>query len=225
MKTFQFGEQVDGYDIPVLNEREVRAAAGLFFVLMLVAIQRVIYTWDFTLLKYASTLFFLDFVVRVLVNPRFAPSLVLGRLIVRNQRPEYVGATQKKFAWIIGLVLAATMMVMLNALNLHSPITGLICVVCQAFLFFESAFGICLGCKVYPLIYGKQARYCPGEVCSIEDRQPIQKTSAGQLVALGLLTALFVAAVLPLRAHYAAKPTLIMGAQQPPGAPGAPATP
>jgi hypothetical protein len=218
VKTFQFGEQVDGYDIPVLNEREVRAAAGLFFVLMLVAIQRVIYTWDFALLKVASTIFFADFVVRVLVSPRFAPSLVLGRLIVRNQRPEYVGAAQKKFAWIIGLTLATIMMVMLNALNLHSPITGIICLVCQVFLFFESAFGICLGCKVYPLIYGKQARYCPGEVCEIEDRQPIQETSRGQLVAVALWTILVVAAVLPLRGHYAAKPTLIMGMKQPPGA-------
>jgi hypothetical protein len=27
----QFGETVEGYNIPVLNEREIRAAAGILF--------------------------------------------------------------------------------------------------------------------------------------------------------------------------------------------------
>ena len=31
-KIIKFGEDVDGYNIPVLNEREVRAAAGLLFL-------------------------------------------------------------------------------------------------------------------------------------------------------------------------------------------------
>ena len=30
-KLFGFGETVAGYDVPVLNEREVRAAAGILF--------------------------------------------------------------------------------------------------------------------------------------------------------------------------------------------------
>ena len=33
-KIVKFGEDVDGYSIPVLNEREIRAAAGLLFLLM-----------------------------------------------------------------------------------------------------------------------------------------------------------------------------------------------
>lgn len=101
-RVFQFGERVEGYAIPVLNEREIRAGAGLLFLLMFIAILKVILTGDFVLLKYAATFFLADISVRVLVNPRFAPSLVLGRLIVRNQVPEYVGAPQKRFAWIIG---------------------------------------------------------------------------------------------------------------------------
>ncbi len=31
-KTIQFGEIVEGYNIPVLNEREVRASAGILFL-------------------------------------------------------------------------------------------------------------------------------------------------------------------------------------------------
>ena len=32
----EFGEHVDGYNITVLNEREIRAAAGILFVIMFV---------------------------------------------------------------------------------------------------------------------------------------------------------------------------------------------
>lgn len=109
-KMFQFGEDVDGYDIRVLNEREIRAAAGIFFLLMFSAISAV-GNGNWSLLRYAVVIFFADIVIRVFVSPRFAPSLILGRLVVRNQTPEYVGAEQKKFAWVIGLVLATTMMV------------------------------------------------------------------------------------------------------------------
>jgi hypothetical protein len=98
-KIIPFGEHVAGYDIPVLNEREIRTASGILFVLMFVAILTAILKSDFTLLKYAVTIFLTDILIRVLINPRYSPSLIIGRLIVRNQTPEYVGAQQKKFAW------------------------------------------------------------------------------------------------------------------------------
>ena len=40
-KIVNFGEDVDNYSIPVLNEREIRAAAGILFVLMLVSILKL----------------------------------------------------------------------------------------------------------------------------------------------------------------------------------------
>ncbi|PIQ30952.1 MAG: hypothetical protein COW63_08790 [Bacteroidetes bacterium CG18_big_fil_WC_8_21_14_2_50_41_14] len=181
-KIMQFGEQVEGYQIPVLNEREIRAAAGILFLMMFIAILNVIYTGNFLLLKYAVILFLTDILIRVFINPRFSPTLIIGRLIVRNQVPEYVGAQQKKFAWIIGVILALTMFVFLVVVNSQSPITGLICFICLIFLFFESAFGLCLGCKIYSLFYKEKAQYCPGEVCELKDRQDIQKTSWIQLL-------------------------------------------
>ncbi len=39
-KLIQFGETVEGYTISVLNEREIRAAAGMLFMLMFISIQR-----------------------------------------------------------------------------------------------------------------------------------------------------------------------------------------
>lgn len=176
----QFGEQVPGYDIPVLNEREIRAAAGILFLVIYTSLMLILFNGDFRLAKYAIAVFFVDFVIRVFINPKFSPSLIIGRLIVSNQVPEYVGAKQKKFAWIVGVLLSGSMFALLIVVNAYSPFTGIICLLCLIFLFFEAVFGICLACKVYRLIYGEKAQYCPGEVCDVKSRQPIQRTSAVQ---------------------------------------------
>jgi len=191
-KIIKFGETVEGYNIPVLNEREIRAAAGILFLLMFISILNVLMLGDFTLLKYASTIFLTDISIRVFINPKFSPSLIIGRLIVRNQVPEYVGAPQKKFAWIIGVILATTIFIHLVVVNAFSPITGLICFTCLIFLFFETAFGICLGCKFYPLFFKDKIQHCPGEACDIKSKQDIQKTSRVQLlVVLGFVAFIF----------------------------------
>lgn len=182
-KIINFGENVSGYNIPVLNEREIRAAAGILFLFAFIAITSAI-LGNFTLLKYFIVIFLFDFIIRVLVNPKYSPTLIIGRFIVRNQVPEYVGAPQKKFAWIIGLTLALIMLLLVVFVNSFSVITGLICLVCLVFLFFESAFGICLGCKMYALFYKDKVQYCPGEVCEIKDRQDIQKISKYQLLII-----------------------------------------
>jgi hypothetical protein len=183
-----FGEEVAGYQIRVLNEREIRAAAGILFAFMFTAILLAVVKGDFLLLKYAVTIFLAYISLRVFVSPRFSPALIVGRLIVRNQVPEYVGARQKKFAWIIGVALASLMFVLIVVLNTFSPISGLTCFVCLIFLFFETAFGICLGCRIYSLILREKAQHCPGETCEPSARQAIQKTSWAQLaVVLGFI--------------------------------------
>ncbi|HTF21893.1 MAG TPA: DUF4395 domain-containing protein [Chryseolinea sp.] len=182
MKTIiQFGENVPGYDIPVLNEREIRAAAGILFLVIYTSLMLILFNGDFRLAKYAIAVFLVDFIVRVFINPRFSPSLIVGRMIVSNQVPEYVGAKQKKFAWIIGVILSGSMFALLIVVNAYSLFTGIICLLCLIFLFFEAVFGICLACKVYRLAYGDKAQYCPGEVCNVKSRQPIQRTSPTQL--------------------------------------------
>ncbi|WP_163326280.1 DUF4395 domain-containing protein [Draconibacterium mangrovi] len=180
-KIVQFGENVQGYTIPVLNEREIRAAAGMLFMLMFISIQQAT-QGNFTPLKYAIVVFLTDMLIRVLINPKYSPTLILGRWIVRNQTPEYVGARQKKFAWKIGIALAFTMLVLAVIVNSYSPITGIICMICLVFLFFEAVFGICLGCKFYPLFFKDKVQYCPGEVCDIKSRHEIQKTNWSHLL-------------------------------------------
>lgn len=183
-KIIRFGEVVDGYEIPVLNEREIRASAGIFFLLIFLSLMLILFKGQFIMIKYVIIFFLTDFLIRVFINPKYSPSLIVGRLIVRNQVPEYVGAMQKKFAWIIGVFLAASMFILMVVVNSYSPITGIICLICLIFLFFESAFGICLGCKFYKWYYKENAQYCPGEVCDLKSKQEIQKTSWGQFLIL-----------------------------------------
>jgi len=178
----KFGEHVAGYSIPVLNEREIRASAGILFVFMLISFMIIIFTGDFLMIKYVIVFFLSDMIVRVFVNPKYSPALIIGRLIVSNQVPEYVGAAQKKFAWIIGVILSTMMFFLMVVFNSYSVISGLTCLVCMLFLFFESAFGICLGCVVYKWIYKEKAQYCPGEVCDVNAKQDIQKVTWKQVV-------------------------------------------
>ena len=73
-------------------------------------------------------------------------------------------------------------------MNTVSPISGIICFTCLIFLFFEAAFGICLGCLFYPIFFKDKVQYCPGEVCDVNDKQDIQKSSWPQiLIALGFI--------------------------------------
>ncbi len=194
-KIRQFGETVEGYDIPVLNEREIRATAGILFLFAFIAIMMAIFKGSFEMLKYFILGFLLDFIIRLFISPKFSPTLVIGRLIVSRQTPEYVGATQKKFAWVIGLALAIIMFVLIVLVNSYSVITGLICLICLIFLFFESAFGICLGCLTYGWFYGKKAKYCPGEICDLKNKDDIQKTSFVQIIIAILFIAFIVASV------------------------------
>ena len=41
----KFGEKVEGYDIPVLNEREIRAAAGILFLATFTSLMFILF-WN-----------------------------------------------------------------------------------------------------------------------------------------------------------------------------------
>ena len=84
----QFGEHHPDYPVRVINEREARAGAGILFFLALIAFMNAWLSGDFAPTKLVVVGFFADFFIRVLINPRYSPSLVLGRLAVRNQIPE-----------------------------------------------------------------------------------------------------------------------------------------
>lgn len=178
---FAYGEKVDGYDVRVVNEREARAGAGLLFAFGLIALFNSVTLGHLIFTQYFITFFTLDFLIRV-INPSYSPSLLIGRFFVRNQTPEYVGATQKRFAWGIGLLLALPMFYTLVIHYVPTPIKVFICILCLLLLIAESAFSICAGCKIYNLIYKEKATNCPGGACEIRRKDKIQTFNTAQKI-------------------------------------------
>jgi hypothetical protein len=194
-KLFQFGENHPDYPVRILNEREARGAAGIMFAFALVAFMNAWIKGDFATTKLTIVAFFIDFFIRVLVNPRYSPTLIMARWMVNNQAAEYVGVPQKRFAWGIGLGLATLMMYLVVLNEVRGPINMITCLICLMLLFFETAFGICIGCKLFNLFNKEKAQLCPGNVCEIKDREPIQIVELSQgVIAIAYLALLFVLA-------------------------------
>lgn len=178
---FAFGDKVEGYDVLVFNEREVRAAAGIVFLFAFMAFMNGFLTGNNEPTKWMVSVFLFDFFIRIFLNPKYAPSMVVGRWMVNNQTPEYVGAPQKRWAWALGFILAAIMFYLVVLNNVRGPVNILVCASCLGLLFFEAVFGICVGCKIYNLFHKREAQYCPGESCDLsKGRAPIQNLNLGQ---------------------------------------------
>lgn len=188
-KNIYFGEVVDGYSVRVLNEREARAGAGILFLFAFMAFMNSYISHNFIFTQIFVTVFMIDFIVRIFINPKFAPSLILGRIMVKNQTPEYVGATQKKWAWFIGLHLSVIMFLLIVVFNIMTPVKIIICLVCLTLLYSESVFGICLGCKIFNYIHDESPKHCPGGVCEIREKDEVQKVSLAQKMIISIFLA------------------------------------
>jgi hypothetical protein len=189
-KIFAFGEHVDGYAVPVLNERAVRAAAGIVFFFAIVSFMNAWLTGNFQPTRVFVVAFLIDFTLRIFVNPRYAPSLILGQWIVRKQQPEHTGAPQKRFAWAIGFALAVTMLYLVVIKHVVGPVNLIVCAACLVLLFFETAFGICIGCRIYNWFSKDQAQLCPGGTCEV-----VPAPGAGGNLAHGAVVLVFAVVV------------------------------
>ena len=190
---FTYGEKVEGYDVRVLNEREARAAAGILFAVGILSLLNAVMLNHGIVTRFFISFFTFDFLIRV-IQPRYAPSLLLGRVFVQNQTPEYVGAAQKRFAWGLGLLLALPMFYLLVIHWQPNPMKVFICIVCLVLLIMESAFSICLGCKIYNLVMRQSATHCPGGVCEIKKKERIQTFNKAQKVIVSLTVMVSLAA-------------------------------
>ena len=154
MSTISFGEYIEGTNFKVLDERRMRASAGIMLLLGLIAFINGFILRDFIIIPYIAGFLVLNFIIGIFINPKFSPTLFIGYLFVRKQSPLPIGAIQKKFAWSLGLVLSSVIFVLslflLNDVSYFDPVC-LLCLICLIILYFETAFGICLGCKFYYL--------------------------------------------------------------------------
>jgi hypothetical protein len=82
---FQFGQRLPEYSVPVLNERAVRASAGILFFFAIVTFMNAWLMGNFQPTRIFVVAFLVDFSVRIFVNPLYAPSLIVGQWAVRRQ--------------------------------------------------------------------------------------------------------------------------------------------
>lgn len=166
---------------PVVNDRAVRATAGLMMMFGLVALFHSFYTRDFNLLRVIIILFFLDFLFKTLKGPMKSFFGFFGRKFIANQKPEFVGAIQKRFAWALGLILSTVLIVMLVFFNIETNLTLGVFAVFLVLMWLESSMGICIGCYMFNGMIKmgiiKRPKFhpaCPGGVCETDDVEFIE---------------------------------------------------
>lgn len=165
---------------PVVNDREVRSTAG---VMLLIGSLTFFYTWfthDFSYLKIVLPFFFIDFLLKASKGPKRSLFGLVGRRFVANQKPEYVGAIQKRFAWGIGLAVSTLMMYLIFIAENQTRLPLYICALCLSMMWLESTMGICVGCHIYNGLIKfkliKRPKFhpaCPGGVCDTNDKNDL----------------------------------------------------
>ena len=68
--------------------------------------------------------------------------------------------------------------------NLVGPMNLLVCSICLVLMFAETAFGICIGCKIYNAFKQDKAQLCPGGVCDVSTEASVSVSWAQGLVVL-----------------------------------------
>lgn len=175
MEIFSFGEYIDGKPYKVLDERKMRASAGIMFLFGLIASINGFILDQYAIIPYVIGGLVLNFMIGLFINPKFSPSVILASIFVWKQSALPIGAVQKKFAWSLGLILSATIFVLSlylqNDISYFEPVC-LLCIICLILMYLESAFGICVGCKLYQfaitiklLPKPKERPNCMGDSC------------------------------------------------------------
>lgn len=176
MNIFSFGEYIDGKPYKVLDERKMRASSGIMFLFGLFASINGIILSRYVFIPYIMGGFVLNFMVGLFINPKYSPTVLLASIFVWRQSPLSIGAVQKKFAWSLGLALSGTIFVLSLFLQSDSsyfePVC-MLCIICLILLYLETAFGICLGCRLYQLAVAikllpkpKVRPNCMGDSCT-----------------------------------------------------------
>ncbi len=178
MALISFGKFDDELGYKVLNERVMRASAGIMLLMGSIASINGFILNKYEIIPYISGFLMINFIIGIFINPKFSPTVFIGWIFVRKQSPLPIGAIQKKFAWSLGLGLSSVIFMLslylINDVTYFDPVC-LLCISCLFLLFFESVFGICIGCKLYYLfIFLKIFKEpeikpnCMGDSCDVD---------------------------------------------------------
>jgi Domain of unknown function (DUF4395) len=132
----------------VVNEHQVRAAAGTTMAMGAVAFAYAYFEHRYWGLQVVSSFFFAEFLVRVTAGIRRSPVGLLAGWMTRRRPPDWASAKPKRFAWTLGLMMAGAMMIITN-LGIRGWLPRSICLVCLVLMWLESALGLCLGCEIH----------------------------------------------------------------------------
>lgn len=176
-KILSFGENIEWINYKVLDERVLRGSAWIMFLLWIIAFINGFVLQNYIVIPYISWFLLLNFLIGVFINPKFTPTMFLSKLMVFKQSPLYVWAIQKRFAWSLGILLSLSIFLLsfklLTNINFF-PIICMLCLICLIFIYLETAFGICVGCKLYFLAIRlklikkpKEKPNCIGDSCKI----------------------------------------------------------
>ena len=185
MSTWTFGEVISGLTLDgrelhaaVFDEHEVRAAAGLTMVLGAAAFAPAYFDANYLPLKVVTTLFFVEFLIRVTAGLKFSPMGLIARALTRGRSPEWVSAKPKRFAWMIGLVMSFSMMSITNS-GVTGALPRTICLICLALMWLESVLGVCLGCELHGRLVRRgwtqkdpAFEVCAHGACELPAREP-----------------------------------------------------
>ncbi len=177
MSIISFGEYIEGKNYKVLEERRLRASAGIMLLLGLVAFINGFILQRYIVIPYIAGFLMLNFIIGIFINPKFSPTILLSSAFVHKQSPLPVGAIQKKFAWSLGLGLSTIIftlsLFLINDPSFFGPVC-ILCLSCLIILFLESSFGICMGCKLYYLFIDmkllkepEEKPNCMGDACEV----------------------------------------------------------
>ncbi len=154
MSIFSFGEYHEESAYKVLDERAMRGSAGIMLLLAIIASINGFILKEYIVIPYIVGFLVLNFLIGLVINPKFSPTVFIARLFVWKQNFLPIGAIQKKFAWSLGLGLSSSIFVMSLFLLNDASWFGSVCILCLTcilLLYLETAFGICVGCQTYYL--------------------------------------------------------------------------
>jgi hypothetical protein len=153
-----FGQRISGVaangtelHAPVFDENQVRAAAGLTMVMGAVAFGFAYFDASYVLLQVVSTVFFVEFLVRVTTGIQYSPVGLVARVMTLSHPRDWVSAKPKRFAWTLGLGMSFAMMIITNS-GVRGTLPRTICLICLVLMWMESVLGVCVGCKIHALL-------------------------------------------------------------------------
>jgi hypothetical protein len=188
-----YGQRISGLTVGgnelnagVVNENEVRAAAGITLVAGGVAFSYAYFTHLYIPLQAVASFFFVEFLIRVTAGIQYSPTGIVAHAMTRRHPPQWVSAKPKRFAWTLALVLGFAMTIITNGAIARPYLPRTLCLICLTLMWLETAIGLCLGCEIYGLLVRRgwitkdpEIEICANGVCDVPKRTSLPENTGG----------------------------------------------